>query len=111
MIGHNSRFVKDEDIEKAVEFFRTLPEKIKSVIYASRRAEALREACLAKIALSMSGKSMAEKTAQAIQQNDYLLIQDNAFEAEAEEEAMKYAFKAAEAIRSIYQTQSANERG
>lgn len=110
-IGHNSKFVKDEDIEKAVEFFRQLPERIKNVTYQSRKAEALKERTLAKLSLAAPAKSMAEREAIAIQEPEYAEIQDKYFEAESEEEMLKYQFKAAEAIRSIYQTQSANERG
>lgn len=110
MIGHNSKFVKDEDIEKAVEFFRTLSERVKDVIYKSRKAEALKERVLALLAINEDGKSMSERTAKAIQQHEYIEIQDKAFQAEAEEEALKAQLKACEAIRSIYQTQSANER-
>jgi hypothetical protein len=110
MIGHNSKFVKDEDIEKAVEFFRTLAERVKDTIYQSRKAESLAERVLALLSLKANGKSMSERTAYAIQEQEYIDIQDKAFQAEAEEEALKAELKAAEAIRSIYQTQSANER-
>lgn len=111
MINHGDKFVRSEDIEKAVEFFRTLSEQVRGVIYNSRKADAIRERVLSRLAIAASGKSMAERTAIAIQQQEYIEIQDKAFQAEAEEEALKAELKAAEAIRSIYQTQSANERG
>ncbi len=110
-LGHNSRFVKDEDIEKAVEFFRTLAEKVKDTIYESRKAEALAERTLAALSGKANGKSLGDRNGIAMQQLEYIEIQDKAFQAEAEEEALKAQLKACEAIRSIYQTQSANERG
>lgn len=109
-IGHNSKFVKDSDIEKIVEIFRTLSERVKDTIYKSRRAFALAERTLAFLSLKSDGKSMSERNAHAIQEPEYIEIQDKAFQAEAEEEALKAQLKACEAIRSIYQTQSANER-
>jgi hypothetical protein len=112
MIGHNSKPVKDDDMHAAAEFYRTLAEKYKQRRYNATRAKAYKEILLKQIATNnTAAKSFAFAEALASTTTEYKDAVDLHIQADAELEALEMEFKAFEALRGIWQTQSANERG
>ena len=111
MIGHNSSYVKDADIELAVDFYRNLERVYKPLKIEATKAKAFKEIALKRLAMAAPGKSFAEREAYAMTTEEYEAAVNVHAVADAELEAFELKFKAYEALRGIWQTQSANTRG
>ena len=110
-IGHNSKPVTDDDMHNAAEFYRKFGATYKEARRHAAATKANKEILLKKLALNAPAKSFTEREAIAMTQDEYTIAVQLYIDADAELEGLEMDFKANEAMRGIWQTLSANERG